>query len=230
MKYSIVIPSYNHLEDCLKPCIESILKNTDLEETEIVVVLNGSTDQSEQYLRSLGNPNIKFFSYPEPLGYAKSVNLGIKASNSDYVVLLNNDCIILDHCKKNEWLKMLEEPFKDIQVGITGVKRLWCPNVEEFFLIFFCVMIPSTLFNVVGFLDDSFWSGAEDCDWCLRAKRLSYKLVQVPNDKIDLNVSPQYFPIYHKAEATLNEYPGWQEIFDRNSNILKQRKQNGYYS
>jgi glycosyltransferase involved in cell wall biosynthesis len=27
-KYSIVIPTYNHLEDCLKPCIKSIIENS----------------------------------------------------------------------------------------------------------------------------------------------------------------------------------------------------------
>jgi hypothetical protein len=43
-KISIVIPTYNHLEDALKPCIESIEKYTTMDEVEIIVVANGCSD------------------------------------------------------------------------------------------------------------------------------------------------------------------------------------------
>ena len=35
MKFSIVIPTHNHLEDLLKPCIDSIIKYTDLDPTDV---------------------------------------------------------------------------------------------------------------------------------------------------------------------------------------------------
>ena len=53
-KISIVIPTYNHLEDCLKPCLESIIKYTDLEDVEIVIVAQVTTEK-EQYANYSSN-------------------------------------------------------------------------------------------------------------------------------------------------------------------------------
>ena len=50
IKYSIVIPTYNHLEDLLKPCIESIYKNTDMSQVELIVSANGCTDGTQEYV------------------------------------------------------------------------------------------------------------------------------------------------------------------------------------
>jgi len=53
MKYSIIIPTYNHCDDFLKPCIKSILKNTDLDLIQIIVSANGCTDNTREYLDEL---------------------------------------------------------------------------------------------------------------------------------------------------------------------------------
>ena len=47
MKYSIIIPTYNHLNDYLIPCINSIERYTDLDNYEIIVIANGCSDQTE---------------------------------------------------------------------------------------------------------------------------------------------------------------------------------------
>ena len=78
-KYSIVIPTYNHLEDCLKPCLKSIIKYTDLSQVEIIIVANGCTDNTKEYVESLGSP-FKLLWIDEPSGYTKSTNEGIKIS------------------------------------------------------------------------------------------------------------------------------------------------------
>lgn len=67
-KTSIIIPTYNHLEDCLKPCLESIIKNTDLTDLEVIVVANGCTDGTKEYVESLGD-SFKLLWFDEPLGY-----------------------------------------------------------------------------------------------------------------------------------------------------------------
>ena len=46
-KYSIVIPTYNHCEDLLKPCIDSILKYTDHDLIEIIASKSGENIKSE---------------------------------------------------------------------------------------------------------------------------------------------------------------------------------------
>ena len=47
MRYSIVIPTYNHCEDLLKPCLESIFKYTDMTDVELVISANGCTDNTD---------------------------------------------------------------------------------------------------------------------------------------------------------------------------------------
>ena len=75
-----------------KYCIESIIKYTDLEDVEIIVSANGCTDNTEKYLNYLGSaiPNLLSIIYPEPLGFAKAINIGIKTATCDKIVLLNN--------------------------------------------------------------------------------------------------------------------------------------------
>ena len=96
-KYSVVIPTYNHLDDFLKPCIQSIIKYTDLNTTEIIVVANGCVDETVNYVKELSNtyPSIKIIEEKEGLGYTKATNIGIKASTGEYIILLNNDTVLL---------------------------------------------------------------------------------------------------------------------------------------
>jgi len=53
MKYSIVIPTYNHCDDLLKPCLESVFKYTDMADVELVISANGCTDNTDVYLKEL---------------------------------------------------------------------------------------------------------------------------------------------------------------------------------
>jgi len=53
MKYTIVIPTYNNCEKYLKPCVDSILKHTDMTDVELVISANGCTDNTKAYLAYL---------------------------------------------------------------------------------------------------------------------------------------------------------------------------------
>ena len=50
MKFSIIIPSFNHCSDLMIPCLSSIFNYTDLAETEIIVSANGCVDDTRKYL------------------------------------------------------------------------------------------------------------------------------------------------------------------------------------
>lgn len=228
IKYSIVIPTYNHLEDCLKPCIESIIKYTDLDNIEIIVSANGCKDGTKEYIESLGE-HFKLVWKEEATGFSQAVNDGILVSIGEYIILLNNDVVLLDR-KKNEWLEMLVKPFVDSTVGITGpLLGPSAPAGGHDFLIFFCVMVKREVINKIGLLDLAFGvGGGEDTDFCIKAKKAGYKLVQVPEQP--LNWGPHFmggfFPIYHKGEATVKDencVSNWNEIFERNTNILRER-------
>ena len=49
-KYSVVIPTYNNCEKYLKPCIDSIIKYTEMTDVELVISANGCTDNTRAYL------------------------------------------------------------------------------------------------------------------------------------------------------------------------------------
>ena len=84
---SIVIPNYNgkhFLEDCLKTVFAQNIKDQ-----EVIVVDNGSTDGSLEYLHNF--PGVRVIALDKNYGFCRAVNEGIKAAESDYVILLNND-------------------------------------------------------------------------------------------------------------------------------------------
>lgn len=243
MKYSVIIPTYNNLESCLKPCLNSIMKNTPElcnGDFEIIVVSNGCTDGTDEYVRDLalnltsvidGNTPIKLLSYPDPLGYTKAVNTGLGVATGDYVILMNNDCVILDFAEPGAWIDMLVAPFIDPTVGITGPSKMYSEYCQDHFIIFFCCMIPRKLFFEIGFLDEIFNPGSgEDIDYCMRLKKSGYRLVRVPDDGTDWKYETS-FPIYHVGEQTVHTMvDDWENKFNKRMQIVKDRTGRGYYS
>ena len=171
---SIIIPTLNHLEDILKPCLQSIIANTDMSTTEVIVVANGCTDGTQEYVKSL---NLKLLDYKDPLGYTKAVNEGLKHATGEYVVLLNNDTVILGP----NWLDILRKPFEqDPNTGITGpVKFTWdCGGIIRTAIAFWCCMFKKSLIDEIGYLDPIFNPGmGEDGDFSVKAELIGYKLV-----------------------------------------------------
>lgn len=214
-KFSIVIPTYNHCSDLLQPCIQSIIDFTDLRNVEVIVVANGCTDETAQYVASVQAqyPGVfKLIWEDEPLGYTKATNLGIKSAVGEYIVLLNNDTLLLPQ-NKNDWLNMLEYPFSDAHVGLVGPLQLHDDYADEDVLIFFCVMIRREVFEQIGLLDEVYSpGGGEDIDFTIRAKRAGWKAVQQAPSVFngENNIGPM--PIYHKNNKTfgeIDEYTNW---------------------
>lgn len=96
---TIVIPNYNGAEFLL-PCLNALTKQT--YPAPVLVVDDGSEDESLKVLRSFieereasgekdGILSISLLTHETNLGFAAAVNTGIKASETPYVLLLNND-------------------------------------------------------------------------------------------------------------------------------------------
>lgn len=93
-KVSIVIINWNNYEDT-KECIES-LEQTKYSNKEIIIVDNGSTDDSYHKLKKRFAQH-RIISNKENLGFSAGCNLGIRyalENSADYVLLLNNDTIV----------------------------------------------------------------------------------------------------------------------------------------
>lgn len=103
-------------------CLET-LRSTNLDDAEVLVVDNGSTDETPERLAELDW--VRTLQLPENLGYVRGNNAGIEATAPDRdVVLLNNDLEFTDA----EWLsKLRRAAASDPQVGVCGC-RLVLPD------------------------------------------------------------------------------------------------------
>ena len=88
MKTTVVIPNYNGT-DYLKDCLEGLRACAD-EDFKVVVVDNGSSDGSAAFVEE-NYPEYTLVKLPSNTGFAYAVNRGIEASDTQYVILLNND-------------------------------------------------------------------------------------------------------------------------------------------
>lgn len=227
-EYSIIIPTYNHLNDLLRPCIESIITHTDLSNTEVIVVANGCTDGTGEYVRSLGDP-FRVLEFDRALGFSRAVNLGIAESQGDYIILLNNDCILQDWQHKNQWIQMLRQPFiDDPLMGITGPTRHKNYEIDRYFMIFYCVMIDRKMFDEIGLLDEEFSPGAgEDVDFCIKIEDRGYHSFRVPDNSFEWSYQIN-FPIQHFGERTVWDqddpfFKDWNQTIKRNQKLLESR-------
>jgi glycosyltransferase involved in cell wall biosynthesis len=86
-KISVIIPTYNH-GGYVGKAINSVLNQT-YKDYEIIVVDDGSTDNTRRLIDAYGN-QIKYI-YQENQGLASARNTGIQASQAKYVAFLDAD-------------------------------------------------------------------------------------------------------------------------------------------
>lgn len=91
MKVTVIIPNYNGIE-YLKDCLKSLEEQT-FSDFSIMIVDNASKDGSTAYVRE-NYPQIELVELDKNYGFSKAVNIGIQRSNTEYVILLNNDTVV----------------------------------------------------------------------------------------------------------------------------------------
>ena len=103
-KCDVIIPIYNAY-DCLTPCIESVIKNTDLNNNRLILIDDKSPDEKVLPLleKYANGKNIILLKNEENLGFVGTVNKGMKYSDND-VLLLNSDTEVT-----KDWLKKIQE-------------------------------------------------------------------------------------------------------------------------
>ena len=124
-KVSIIILTWNGLE-YTKACLRSLFEHTRPGSYDLVIVDNGSTDGTVEYLKSLAaqSTSLQIICNPSNVGFARGNNIGLTVCSPESDILtLNNDVII----EQNDWLELLREAaYSEDKVGIVG-----CRLVDE---------------------------------------------------------------------------------------------------
>ncbi len=225
-RVAIIVLNYNNPIATIR-CLNSIkLLSRGKAKYEVIVVDNGSTDDSVKQIR-INHRDISFIESKSNLGYAGGNNLGIKTalgSDFDYVLLLNNDTQIIDEqmldrliAQNTDLTAPLIKFHKNGQpfVDFGGmIDRLMGRNThleyqfeetpkvvpQPDYLSGTCILINSKVFKTVGLLDDKYFLYYEDVDFCLRAKKAGFSI----------SVNRQT-AIYHELSSSSNKL-GKQKI------------------
>lgn len=203
-KVTVVIPNYNGLK-FMDPCFKAL----DLQlcrDFDILVVDNGSTDGSVEWLKEHEIPSIFL---EKNTGFSGAVNVGIKASKTPYVILLNNDTEpdchyigemikaierspeifsvsskmiqLYDHSKMDDAGDMYTLLGWAFQRGVgrpaTGYNRS-CP---VFSACAGAAIYRREVFETIGYFDEMHFAYLEDIDVGYRAKIYGYKNVYCPS-------------------------------------------------
>lgn len=118
-RVSIIVPVYNtgkYVEKCLNSLMNQTMKN----ELEIIIVNDGSTDNSEEVIQNYiekqqNKDNIKYFS-KENEGIAKTRNFGIEKATSEYILFVDSDDYI-----DSQLIEKLK-PYIDKQIDVIKFK------------------------------------------------------------------------------------------------------------
>jgi len=127
-------------------CLTSLFQMTNPALYKLMIIDNGSTDGTVDFLRTLTHPQIEDIVYNgENLGTARALNKGwkIAAERGQYAGKLDNDVVFYD----NDWLDKAVSVLNDtVDVGLVGLKRRDLeekPNHNDRFFRTRLVTLPS---------------------------------------------------------------------------------------
>jgi glycosyltransferase involved in cell wall biosynthesis len=113
---SIVIPTLNRAH-LVTRAIKSVLNQT-YQFFEIIVVDDGSEDETEKVVQRCGNKKIKYIKHQKTMGPGAARNTGIDVSNGDYIAFLDSD---------DEWLPTkLEKQINLFKKATFNIGLIYC--------------------------------------------------------------------------------------------------------
>jgi len=216
---SVIIPSYNS-GHFLAEAIESLLSQGAQPE-EILVVDDGSTDDTGALVRGLGTSRIHYV-YQENQGPAAARNRGLKLATHDIIGFLDADDLWSPGQLNHQLLCFADRPDLEIVKGLTQVLEQTENDAETrqfkpvgkplLFANLGGTLYRRSVFERVGLLDPAL-RFSEDVDWLLRARELGVS-TQVINQvtqyhrrhgaNITANRSPQELNMLHVMKMAID--------------------------
>lgn len=118
---SIIIPTYNRAH-LLGRAIQSVLDQTH-QDFELIIVDDGSTDNTEEIVRSFSDERIRYIKHDKNRGGAAARNTGIKAARGEYIAFQDSDDEWLPE-KLEKQIRVFETVPPEVGVVYTGFHRL----------------------------------------------------------------------------------------------------------
>lgn len=223
MKCDILIPVWNQLS-YTKDCLEHIIRNTRYP-YRIVIIDNASEADTREFLEGFvleHADRTKLIRNGSNLGYIKAINQGIRASDSPYVCMMNNDTL-----PAPGWLeRMVEFSESHPDVGLInpqcgghgeGPVDHYARSLERFRGEYmemnqcqgFCMLVKRELIDKIGLLDEDFGVGGfDDTDYSMRAHKAGYRSVAIRDAYV-----------YHRIHASFDKAGNREEVVSRNREI-----------
>ena len=202
---SVIILSYNNFKDTIGPCLQSLLADPGNRHLEIIVIDNGSSDDTPARLQQTvaGHSHIRLRLNSGNRGFAGGNNDGAAMASGQVFILLNSDTIVpsgaLLHLgnlmlKNPDWAMLgpvtnqagNEQKIFTCETEIASVLQEgidWCTHsCQDVFrsnrLDFFCVGIRRDVYQRFGGLDEQFGVGYyEDTDFSLQVKQAGLQMM-----------------------------------------------------
>lgn len=210
-KVTILIPNWNG-KKWLKKCLKS-LEKVKYPSKEILVVNNGSTDDSAEFLRK-NYPKVRVAELKKNIGYAGANNVGVKEAKGEYVLLLNNDTEVAPDFLKPLLSKIeSDDSIGAVQPQIRNMEdKKMIDSIGSFFTFtgflyhygYFqshkekkyqkelsvysvkgaCFLIRRKDYLKLGGIDESFVTYVEESDLCHRILLSGKKIIYVPKSVV----------------------------------------------
>jgi GT2 family glycosyltransferase/glycosyltransferase involved in cell wall biosynthesis len=236
---SVIVLTHNGLP-FTTACLQSLDRHTGYPAWELVLVDNGSTDGTPEYLEAYASTrgHVRVVRLGENRGFSAGNNAGARAARGQYLVFLNNDTYVtpgwlgdlVRHFDRRPDLGLLNPVTNNIgneaRIDITYTNmdqmlseagRITCAHRRQMLNLdvcaFFCVMIPRRVWDEVGELDEQFGMGFfEDDDYARRATAKGYHLA----------CAEDVF-VHHHLSASFDRLRAEQkrELFERNRRLFE---------
>lgn len=202
---SIVIPCFGE-RPYTELCVESIRAHTQDVPWELILVDNGSGDDTAEWAEALAHTDsrIRLVRLHRNTGFARGVNAGLARARGTELVVLNNDAVVTPNWL-SDMLRLLDD---DPAVGVVGpmcnyiagpqrvkattydddleemqafAARWRAAHRGEFLaiprIVGFCMVIRRAVIDAIGGFDAVFGNGNfEDDDFCVRAQLAGFGL------------------------------------------------------
>lgn len=180
---SLVMPVYVPPggEAVVERCLNSVLANTDgiSRFDERVVVVNGECPAPLRYGLNAFASNLIWF--PEPLGFTKAFNEGLKIATGD-VIQLNSDTVV-----PKGWLDTLVRD-SDIAGGVMCCddnKRKMGPGIHKDRAWGACFYLPRKVIDKVGLWDETLNYRYSDQDYWIRCRKAGFDVSVTGNVQVE---------------------------------------------